>query len=769
MTDSFLDPTSSQAGAASHAGDAADAANAGAAPRILVGGGQGPTLFDVQSKLVCVKQMPLPGVVIFVHGVNSEGEWFQAAEEGLCKGLNRRLGRLDDQMAYTGVEGGQMSPVSYTGSLTADGYINPKLTSSTYIKDAPSFSPVIHFRWGYKANKQDMKDYGANVFLNEQNYWGGGPFANGCTSLADLWNVGIDDRVFGWITVQAMNPTPRLVYRTPPRPYMVMGALRLAKLIQSIRQKQADVPITVVCHSQGNMVGMAAAFLGDRMSDVTDPFQKTGRCVADAYVLANAPYSLVEKLGMDNWTQREAKDAQGNRGRETFTARAETLKNLFEILRKRAALEPDAGEVDKEMANTRTSESGGKPYSASQDRTDHGVNGHTYGRVTVYCCPHDQVISATTVQGIGWRGMSAEEIDKTGGHGVLTQRVFATHFKVGDAGNTTYNYRNDDWRAKVIDEKGFWSPPSPPAKFGLSKALRGNRTMFGKFGTLTTAPLLYLATLLVKLPVNEDPPKDWEVPVNAPALDEPFCPASKRYGKEVEYKADGFVSNFNEGYDPPSAARNAQKAASDTQAGDPYDAFKPDASMVNGQIKASDLEAQGTLDSEASQRYEDHAILRQEARRNAQQGDTNGWVDDDGKVTGEDDASNATQGYHDWHNDEINKILRDGVNNNPTNHSITMTNADHAQFALAYDVAIGPCYLTPKNWSDLRKEADWRFGDGIDKSNPNWQYSEYFATGKYKDQLLQDWAHADPEASMPSDKIRDQREGELFLKVGEVV
>ena len=27
-------------------------------------------------------QMPLPGVVIFVHGVNSEGEWFRTPRKG---------------------------------------------------------------------------------------------------------------------------------------------------------------------------------------------------------------------------------------------------------------------------------------------------------------------------------------------------------------------------------------------------------------------------------------------------------------------------------------------------------------------------------------------------------------------------------------------------------------------------------------------------------------------------------------------------------------
>jgi hypothetical protein len=30
---------------------------------------------------------PLPGVIIFVHGVNSMGEWFDTSKESVCKGL----------------------------------------------------------------------------------------------------------------------------------------------------------------------------------------------------------------------------------------------------------------------------------------------------------------------------------------------------------------------------------------------------------------------------------------------------------------------------------------------------------------------------------------------------------------------------------------------------------------------------------------------------------------------------------------------------------
>jgi hypothetical protein len=35
----------------------------------------------------------MPGVIIFVHGVNSEGEWYDVAEKALCDGLNDRLNR----------------------------------------------------------------------------------------------------------------------------------------------------------------------------------------------------------------------------------------------------------------------------------------------------------------------------------------------------------------------------------------------------------------------------------------------------------------------------------------------------------------------------------------------------------------------------------------------------------------------------------------------------------------------------------------------------
>lgn len=130
-------------------------------------------------------QMPLPGMVIFVHGVNSDGEWFKAAEEGLCKGLNARLGRRHEDMVAACPEGGQLTPASYAEDLTVDGFVNPEKTLKNFILPGKHFSPVIHFRWGYKASSKELQQYGGNIYLNEHNYWGGGPFANGCSALPD--------------------------------------------------------------------------------------------------------------------------------------------------------------------------------------------------------------------------------------------------------------------------------------------------------------------------------------------------------------------------------------------------------------------------------------------------------------------------------------------------------------------------------------------------------------------------------------------------------
>jgi len=89
----------------------------------------------------------LPGIIIFVHGVNSDGEWYDAAEQGLIKGLNARLG-LDKALGGDAI----MSPATYAKELFPDGKRDDTVTGRNFILEHGR-SPVIRFRWGYKQAK----------------------------------------------------------------------------------------------------------------------------------------------------------------------------------------------------------------------------------------------------------------------------------------------------------------------------------------------------------------------------------------------------------------------------------------------------------------------------------------------------------------------------------------------------------------------------------------------------------------------------------------
>jgi len=670
-----------------------------------------------------IMQLPLPGIVIFVHGVNSDGEWYGQAEEGLCDGLNDRLKRQDEHLAYPTPEGGQLRAARYIPDLTSKGFINPDRTSKTFIEETENFSPVIQFRWGYKASSDELQKYSAGIFLNEENYWGGGPFANGCTALPDLWTAGLSDEIFLWLHVEHMNPAnDRKVYACPPRPYYVLAALRLAKLVESIRTKQADVPITIVCHSQGNMIGMAAAFLGDRLDPVTDARGKAGRCVADNYVLCNPPYSLVKSNVTQAWVERSMKDAQGNGGRQTWDARIATLRAFFDIVRKQKSAEQPCELIDEAMKN----EAHG--FDAKSDRTRFGFGDgpSTCGRVTLYFNPHDQVISACTIQGIGWRGMSQQEINATNGNGIFSQRVFSQNYIVGKKG--IYDFWADQHNKPSPGSHGFWHPLSPVAKYSIAKGLNANENLVGKIMTFATAPIMIAITGVAGTRINALPPNDWKTPLGAPDLPETFEPESMRFGVASK--------DFDQGMDPPAdyLARGVQRAPDDAYASN----------------RKPSQPAQGDEQSEASLLYEHHAMLRMEAKRAGKYA-TNDQVKD------EDSPETASEEYMQWRTKKIKDALAATVNTHATDHSTIMTNHMHARRALAYDVAIGACRISKSDLLHFRIVADWRNLEEVSKSDTHQVYFTYFDTGKFRDLSILDWSRQRDEASMPS-TIENKRE-----------
>jgi len=700
---------------------------------IVLGEGSGCTFLHTRH-LDVVMQLPLPGIVIFVHGVNSDGEWYAQAEEGLCAGLNDRLKRCDEHLAYPTVEGGQVRPVRYMGELTDDGFLNPKRTTARFIEKDEHFSPVIQFRWGYKANASELQLFGNAVYLNEDNYWGGGPFANGCTALPDLWSAGLSDQLFLWLHIQHMNPTnDRQVYACPPRPYYVVAALRLAKLVESIRKKQADVPITIVCHSQGNMIGMAAAFLGDRLGSVTDAAGKTGRCVADNYVLCNPPYSLVKDNGAQDWVERNLVDPRGNCGRQTSEARIGTLRTFFEIVgRQKGAAQPVAT-IDRAMAN----KAHGFDAQSDRDRFGFGDARSTHGRVTLYFNPHDQVISASTIQGIGWRGLSQSEIDATHGAGVFSQRVFAQGFDVGKQGS--YDMWKDQHNKPAAGTQAFWFPESPKARYSLSKGLEANASIVGKVFTIATAPFMYIVTALAGTRINAMPPKGWTTPLRAPELKPTFKPAAVRFGVAS--------ATFDQGIDMPGAyrARDRKREADDPYADDRA-VEKQHLAYADG---ATTDAAQGDTASEAALKYEHHAMLRMQAKRD-------GLYRNEAKVTEEDEPSTASAKYTAWRNEKIRDSLAKSIDTHATDHSTIMTNPAHARGALAYDVAIGVCRITEKDMRKLRIAADWRLTSDDVKTEGQELY-KYFKTGLIVDDSPLEWTSSPASPGRIPEKITNKR------------
>ncbi|MFM0322829.1 T6SS effector phospholipase Tle3 domain-containing protein, partial [Caballeronia glebae] len=190
----------------------------------------------------------LPGVVIFVHGVNSEGEWYNAAEMGLCNGLNHRLN-------LTGKH--ELSPNEY------EDYDSDIRQPFPRRMKTPGRSPVIRFYWGYRAKDGEEKkwrvalrnDTGVDVWKADLAkdrgpwYWGGGPFQNGTNNIQQLWSdKGMKRHVYG-IDAQMLNTeADRYLQDAPPRDYYSHAAKRLADLIDDIRRHSPRDTVTIMSH-----------------------------------------------------------------------------------------------------------------------------------------------------------------------------------------------------------------------------------------------------------------------------------------------------------------------------------------------------------------------------------------------------------------------------------------------------------------------------------------------------------------------------------------
>jgi len=558
---------------------------------------------------------------------------------------------------------GILTPNRYAAELTEEGDLDDSVNPKNFVS-TPGHSPVIRFRYGYRAHPKELSRYESSVWLNRHDAWGGGPFANGTSCLQDLWDHGLNDRLFLGVTAQHLNPTSRLVYECPPRNYYVHAADRLARLVERIRKLHNGTPITIVCHSQGNMIGLGAAFIGGA---------RNPDYVADTYILCNPPYSPVELFFYDF--------TNGRMGSRNVQSRRDTLKNFVDLIKARGAKTRQLQSqetINEELGFVKDCKT--LYRLADKQSFDNGdfIDRDNRGKVFLYCNPHDQVIGASPIQGMGWRGLTADDlkhIDPSGQH--FYQRVWAQGITIGGE-RTRYHYWQDHWLTKRNDGKypdEWWHPPSPRVKYRATyeKPESGFWAPFLWIVSRFGKGLAWIATNIANARVQGTPDHDHEVPVNAPPVREPLQPKSLRAGQAEGGETH---SEFDEGRDDVQAVRAG-----------------PDSTDRRGQ------------------RYEDKAtnrLLRAQGMRDKLEPGSSEWVE---MV------------------DKRRESLLTAEPENATDHGTIVGNPEHCRKVMAYDVAAGVCRLTEQEMTQLRIFADWRYV-GKSETSPYVDESAFLAQVK---------------------------------------
>ena len=109
-----------------------------------------------------------------------------------------------------------------------------------------------------------------------------------------------------------------------------------------------------------------------------------------------------------------------------------------------------------------------------------------------------------------------------------------------------------------------------------------------------------------------------------------------------------------------------------------------------------------------------------------------------------------------WRTKKITEALAENIKAPATDHSSIMTNPDHAEKALAYDIPVGVCHIKSDDMRVIRQMADWRYVGGLAKGNPSKKFSEYFDRGKFSKRSIYAWASEDAEGKIPN-AIVDER------------
>ncbi|WDD91222.1 DUF3274 domain-containing protein [Burkholderia sp. FERM BP-3421] len=368
----------------------------------------------------------LPGIVIFIHGVNDPGAACSVVEQGLCQGVNDRLSRTDLKAGRYGV--GYLSaarkPKADVDIADAEVLSDPDtyLYRRTEIANLTK-SFFIPFYWGMRADNSDIAkidnpgevksrtaDENGNLMTRGQYQdihgnrldahfaKAGGFFANATNNIPQMYDEGFKaDRKTRFVTRHALGGNTVYAADSPSRRYFVLAATRLANLITTIRTIQpktvaeahglnpANETITIMGHSQGTIIALLAQAILK---------QQGQRCV-DCLIMVDSPYSLY---------QTEACNQTGH-------AKLKTLIDIVNAVTQEPHTIPDLAElmINHEKHGGRTgagwTKTQGKRLDESGKRWVTFDERDNRGKVYLYFCPEDAVVGLKKIRGIGTFGV----------------------------------------------------------------------------------------------------------------------------------------------------------------------------------------------------------------------------------------------------------------------------------------------------------------------------------------------------------------------------
>ncbi|MBV8157698.1 MAG: DUF3274 domain-containing protein [Dyella sp.] len=446
----------------------------------------------------------MPGVIIFVHGVNSEGEWYDAAERALCDGLNERLGLTETEFKLT------------TNSYLDSDSNTQEMHERRYDSSKPGRSPVIRFYWGYRDPGEKPGRYrvplrnlkGTDFWRRDKEdhgpwFWGGGAFQNGTNNLQQMWcGKGFKRKIgpLGIVDLEALNTEPeRQLQDAPMRDYYPHAAKRLANLIDRIRNTYPHDTITIMSHSQGTMIAMAATALCETRAP-------------DALFVMNSPFALDDNVMSDYATSGD--------DRPTAEARVRTFRNIANRIK------TDKRELDERLKGLLQVgvDRDGKPWRPDARINDDLTERDNHGRLYVYFSPHDRVMGLTTIQSIGWQGLPdalVAELD-----GTVYQRMLARLTPCGDEPRKTPFGTLPDMK------RGPYAGPANPKEFW-----DGNRGPFFGISKLWAVPPanqnVHINAEHVPKPLTAEEMKSFDVSVTDTSIEEMGADPDYRYFESI--------------------------------------------------------------------------------------------------------------------------------------------------------------------------------------------------------------------------------------------